>query len=79
MALSALGLREAAGGALLQLAETLRQGDWAFQEWFHGQNLAPHGMTGQSWSAAGFLLAQTATSAAVFPFIPYGALQSERG
>ena len=79
MALSALGLREAAGGALLQLAETLRQGDWAFQEWFHGQNLAPHGMTGQSWSAAGFLLAQTATSAAAFPLIPYGALQSERG
>ena len=46
----------------------MSRNDWAFQEWFHGETLAPHGMIGQSWSAAGFLLAQASLTREVFPF-----------
>ncbi len=30
---------------------------WGFTEWLHGKALSQHGMRGQSWNAAGFLLA----------------------
>lgn len=68
MMLSALGLRTQAREALVRLADAVRRNDWAFQEWFHGQTLAPQGMTGQSWSAAGFLLAQAALEREIYPF-----------
>lgn len=34
-----------------------RQGEWEFNEWFHGQSGRPLGFAGQSWSAAMFLFA----------------------
>jgi hypothetical protein len=68
MALAALGLRTPAQNALLRLAQAVSANDWAFQEWFHGRTLAPHGMTGQSWSAAGYLLAHFAQTGPVYPF-----------
>jgi len=30
----------------------------AQDEWRHGRTLAPHGMPGQSWNAAGYLMAE---------------------
>jgi GH15 family glucan-1,4-alpha-glucosidase len=58
MALARLGRREQAQGVLLQLAQANAAHGWRFTEWFHGRTLAPRGMPGQSWNAAGFLLAQ---------------------
>lgn len=58
MALAADGRRQAAEQALHSLARANASGDWGFQEWFHGDNLRPGGMRGQSWNAAMFLLAQ---------------------
>lgn len=60
MALAQLGLHEQAHAALHCLAQANAHGDWRFTEWFHGKTLAPHGMAGQSWNAATFLLAQRA-------------------
>ncbi len=71
MTLSALGRRADARQALLRLAQLVSREAWSFREWFHGTSLEPHGMTGQSWSAAGFLLAQAAVERDVFPFMPY--------
>lgn len=58
--LARLGWAEEARGALARLAEANRVGQWGFYEWFHGQNGKPLGMTGQSWNAAAFLLAEKA-------------------
>jgi hypothetical protein len=74
MALAALGLHAPAAAALSRLAESMREGSWRFHEWFHGQNLSPHGMGGQSWNAAAFLLAQEALEGPVFPFVPFSAV-----
>ena len=45
---------------LLKLARACAVRNWAFAEWLHGRTLAPRGMPGQSWNAAGFLIAQNA-------------------
>ncbi len=45
---------------LLKLARACAVKNWAFAEWLHGRTLAPRGMPGQSWNAAGFLIAQSA-------------------
>ena len=60
MALAILGKKELARHELARLAEVNAQDDWRFTEWFHGQNLAPMGMAGQSWNAAAFLMARQA-------------------
>jgi glycogen debranching enzyme len=45
---------------LLKLARACAVKNWSFAEWLHGRTLAPRGMPGQSWNAAGFLIAQNA-------------------
>lgn len=60
MALAKLGLHQAARAELVKLARANALDDWRFTEWFHGRNLAPMGMAGQSWNAATFLLARRA-------------------
>lgn len=60
MALAQRGQPARARRALVALARANQVGDWAFQEWFHGQTGEPGGMTGQSWNAAMFLLADEA-------------------
>ncbi|MGE5199859.1 MAG: amylo-alpha-1,6-glucosidase [Rhodospirillaceae bacterium] len=67
LTLAALGERERAAAALVQLARANAAGDWAFTEWFHGQTGEPRGMRGQSWSAAMFLLALDGLDRRVFP------------
>jgi len=42
---------------LLKLAQLNKQGNWAFREWFNGQNGRPGGMVRQSWNAATYILA----------------------
>jgi hypothetical protein len=39
---------------------------WQFKEWFHSKTGKPSGMTGQSWNAATFLLAQHAMHRRIF-------------
>ncbi|MEP7244206.1 MAG: glycoside hydrolase 100 family protein [Gammaproteobacteria bacterium] len=53
--------REARAG-LVQLARACELDNWSFAEWLHGKTLAPHGMRGQSWNAAGFLMAHHVVS-----------------
>ncbi|HEX6994163.1 MAG TPA: glycoside hydrolase 100 family protein [Gammaproteobacteria bacterium] len=43
---------------LVKLARACALRGWRFSEWLHGRTLRPRGMPGQSWSAAGFLLAE---------------------
>jgi glycogen debranching enzyme len=45
---------------LLKWARACAVKNWSFAEWLHGRTLAPRGMPGQSWNAAGFLIAQNA-------------------
>ncbi|TXF11981.1 amylo-alpha-1,6-glucosidase [Pelomicrobium methylotrophicum] len=66
MTLAALGEKAKAQAALAQLAQANAVGGWAFNEWFHGQTGEPMGMTGQSWNAAAFLLAQASLQGRVF-------------
>ncbi len=56
-ALAATGLHEVAQRELVKVARANEVGNWAFNEWLHGQTLAPSGMDGQSWNAAAFLFA----------------------
>jgi glycogen debranching enzyme len=56
-ALCAHGREREARTSLIQLAEACAVDDWAFTEWLHGKSLSARGMRGQSWNAAGFLLA----------------------
>jgi glycogen debranching enzyme len=56
-ALSAHGREREARTGLIQLARACELDNWGFTEWLHGKSLAPRGMRGQSWNAAGFLLA----------------------
>nr|WP_297350384.1 glycoside hydrolase 100 family protein [uncultured Caldimonas sp.] len=60
MALAQLGKRDEARAELDKLAHALSLDDWRFTEWFHGKTLEPNGMPGQSWNAAGFLIARQA-------------------
>jgi glycogen debranching enzyme len=46
--------------ALIQLARACELDDWAFTEWLHGKTLSRHGMVGQSWNAAAYLMAHQA-------------------
>jgi len=55
---------DAAAGELLQLARANQLGNWQFNEWLHGRSARLRGMPGQSWSAAGFLLACAAVERA---------------
>ena len=48
---------------LRALAHACRTRNWSFPEWLHGRTGAPRGMRGQSWSAAGYLLAEHAVHA----------------
>ncbi len=59
-------MRESARRDLAGLARANALGGWAFTEWLHGRDGTPGGMPGQSWSAAGFLLAQACLDARVF-------------
>jgi glycogen debranching enzyme len=52
-------LREAQR-ALIRLARACELDNWGFAEWLHGKTLSRHGMRGQSWSAAAFLMAHQA-------------------
>jgi hypothetical protein len=52
-----LGREQQAWEELEQLALTNRQGNWQFNEWFHGTSGVPMGMAGQSWNAAMYILA----------------------
>lgn len=60
VALQRLGLYTEGWHELERLARANSLDDWRFTEWFHGETLAPMGMTGQSWNAAAFLLARRA-------------------
>lgn len=59
-ALAATGLHESAQRELVKVARANELGDWAFNEWLHGETLVPSGMDGQSWNAAAFLFAHRA-------------------
>ena len=61
-ALVSSGRVEQARVELIKLARVCALRKWAFTEWLHGKTLAPRGMSGQSWNAAAFLMAQHAVS-----------------
>ncbi|HEY2591293.1 MAG TPA: glycoside hydrolase 100 family protein [Steroidobacteraceae bacterium] len=67
MALVASGRLGAARRELLKLAHACALGNWRFTEWLHGRTLATRGMAGQSWSAAGCLLAFASLEARANP------------
>lgn len=53
---------------LAKLAAANALENWQFNEWLHGRTLQPHGMPGQSWNAAAFLIADAALAGRrVFP------------
>jgi glycogen debranching enzyme len=56
-ALAAAGMAEKARRDLARLAQANALRGWQFNEWLHGDTLAPSGMHGQSWNAAAFLIA----------------------
>jgi glycogen debranching enzyme len=60
MALAHVGEHARAREALVALARANERNGWEFNEWFHGVTGEPMGMSGQSWNAATFLLAETA-------------------
>lgn len=47
-------------GKLRAMNRVGRQGEWGFNEWFHGLSGRPMGFDGQSWSAALYLYARDA-------------------
>jgi hypothetical protein len=67
MALVACGRLGAARRELEKLARACALGNWRFTEWLHGRTLALRGMAGQSWSAAGCLLACASLEARANP------------
>jgi glycogen debranching enzyme len=67
-ALAAVGRNDQARLELVKLARACALRRWAFTEWLHGRTLAPRGMPGQSWNAAGFLIAEHAIAARGAPF-----------
>jgi len=66
-ALVASGRLGAARRELLKLARSCALGNWRFTEWLHGRTLAMRGMAGQSWSAAGYLLASASLESRANP------------
>jgi hypothetical protein len=66
MALAAQGEHRRAEAALARLAAVNALNGMQFNEWFHGLTGEPMGMTGQSWNAAAFLLAQAALQQRIF-------------
>jgi hypothetical protein len=68
-ALVACGRHSAARAELSSLARACALENWAFAEWLHGRTLAPRGMPGQSWNAAGFLIAQSAVLRRTNPLV----------
>lgn len=67
---AALGRDDSAARELVKLARVNAVGDWAFNEWLHGQTLAPGGMPGQSWNAATYLSAHAVVMTGARPFLP---------
>jgi glycogen debranching enzyme len=61
-ALVAAGRMDQAQSELVKLARVCALRSWGFTEWLHGKTLAPRGMTGQSWNAAAFLMAEHAVT-----------------
>jgi glycogen debranching enzyme len=61
-ALARCGRKRQARAELVKLARACALDDWAFAEWLHGRTAAPRGMRGQSWNAAGFLIAEHAVA-----------------
>jgi glycogen debranching enzyme len=47
---------------LENLARACAVRNWSFTEWLHGTKATPHGMPGQSWNAAAFLMAERAVA-----------------
>lgn len=66
LALAACGKPDIARRELAKLAYVNCLDEWRFTEWFHGRNLTPRGMQGQSWNAATFLIAHRALATGVF-------------
>lgn len=61
-ALVAAGRLSQARAELTKLAQACALDDWSFSEWLHGKTLRCRGMPGQSWNAAGFLIAEHAVA-----------------
>ena len=61
------GRRSQAVQELVKLARACALKDWAFTEWLHGKTLAPRGMSGQSWNAAAYLMAEHAVTQGTHP------------
>ncbi|HMQ33722.1 MAG TPA: glycoside hydrolase 100 family protein [Chloroflexaceae bacterium] len=60
-------------GRLAEMCRQGRQGEWEFNEWFHGRSGRPMGFAGQSWSAAMYIFAHDAVaSGRVGVFDPAG-------
>jgi len=66
LALLMLGKQDLALHELVKLAHVNSLDEWRFTEWFHGKSLDPHGMAGQSWNAATFLIAFKALDTGTF-------------
>jgi glycogen debranching enzyme len=66
LALAAAGRKGMARQELVRLARANAVDDWRFSEWFEGDTGTPHGMPGQTWNAALFLLAHEGLGKAVF-------------
>jgi glycogen debranching enzyme len=62
MALASAGRRTQAKAELVKLARVCALGNWSFTEWLHGKTLSLRGMSGQSWNAAAFLMAEHAVA-----------------
>jgi hypothetical protein len=67
-ALVSSGRQQQAAEELVKLARACAVKNWAFTEWLHGKTLAPRGMSGQSWNAAAYLMAERAVAEGVDPF-----------
>ncbi len=65
-ALAALGEKARAAQALERLAHVNSLNQWQFNEWLHGESGEARGMTGQSWNAAMFILAQHSLKKTIF-------------
>src|SRR6185312_591346 len=61
-ALAAAGRLSQARLELVNLARACAVRNWAFTEWLHGTKGTPRGMSGQSWNAAAFLMAERAVA-----------------
>jgi glycogen debranching enzyme len=74
-ALAAAGRAQQAALDLEKLARVCALRNWTFTEWLHGKTLAPRGMPGQSWNAAGFLIAEHAVSSGEALFAHSGTIR----